>query len=474
MNESNPAPGPAMALFLQRCVTPLKLAGVTLLILLLLIPLQMIRSVLRERLSRRDAAVSEIMSSWGREQTIIGPVLIVPYQYAVKSWKEEPIGGGKIERVEVTETVVASAYFLPATLKIQGAVTPRKLHRGIYEAVVYSGNLELAGQFDRPDFRALRIDEADVLWDDAVVTFAIPDLRGVKGMLELEWGGDRVPLMPGSRLPGFASGLHAKAGGLKVGEGAIPVKMELGLSGSGELRFSPVGAQTSVKLASPWPDPSFRGAFLPDDRKISANGFEAAWEVSHYGRGYAQQWSDQQAAAGINPSSSASSEFGVTFYSAVDAYRNVERATKYGALFLVMVFTAFFLFEILSSLRIHLFQYAVVGAAMSLFYLGLLSLSEFVGFGLSYLAVAAVTTLLIWFYCAKALGSGRRSWILVGLLAAIYGFLYVALQLRDYSLLFGTAGLFVALGIVIAVTRNLDWYRREEGPGREPPAAAAG
>jgi inner membrane protein len=134
---------------------------------------------------------------------------------------------------------------------------------------------------------------------------------------------------------------------------------------------------------------------------------------------------------------------------------------KYGALFLVLVFTAFFLFEILSVLRIHPFQYALVGAAFCLFYLGLLSLSEFIPFGLAYLAASAMTTLLIWFYCVRALRSGRRSFIMVGLLAAIYGFLYVALQLQDYSLLFGTAGLFVALAIVLYTTRNIDWYQRD-------------
>jgi len=135
-------------------------------------------------------------------------------------------------------------------------------------------------------------------------------------------------------------------------------------------------------------------------------------------------------------------------------------------LFLVLVFTAFFLFEILSGLRIHPFQYALVGAALCLFFLGLLSISEFISFGVSYLAVSALTTLLIWFYSVKVLKSGKRTLIIVGLLAAIYGFLYIALQLQDYSLLFGTAGLFTVLAVVIYLTRNIDWYARDQSqPG---------
>jgi inner membrane protein len=104
----------------------------------------------------------------------------------------------------------------------------------------------------------------------------------------------------------------------------------------------------------------------------------------------------------------------------------------------------------------------LVGAAFCLFYLGLLSLSEFIAFGLSYLVASAVTTLLIWFYSVKVLKSGKRTFIIVGLLAAIYGFLYIALQLQDYSLLFGTAGLFTVLAVVIYVTRNIDWYARDQ------------
>lgn len=462
MNEWK-IPGIAGALaFLKRCATLFKMAGVTILILLLLIPLGMIRSVLQERLGRRNEAVAEITSSWGREQSIIGPVLIVPYRYSFKSWKEQPTAGGKIEKVEVVETAVVNAYFLPSTFAIDAAIKPTRLHRGIYQAVVYTGKLELSGQFTRPDFASLRIEEQNVLWDDALVTFAIPDLRGVKETLQLQWGASRLPLSPGSKLKGFPSGVFARVNGLRESEGMIPLRLELTLNGSGGINFAPVGAQNAVKLSSPWPDPSFRGAFLPSERKVTDEGFEANWQVSHYGRDYAQQWTDQDASAGLNPTSAASSLFGVNFLSGIDAYRNVERAIKYGVLFLVLVFAAFFLFEVLSSLRIHPFQYALVGAAFCLFYLGLLSLSEFISFGLSYLVASAVTTLLIWFYSVKVLRSGKRTFIIVGLLAAIYGFLYIALQLQDYSLLFGTAGLFTVLAIVIYVTRNIDWYARDQ------------
>jgi inner membrane protein len=462
MTTQSPSIFSALSDFLKRRAIFFKMAGVTLLLLLLLIPLGMIQSVLSGRLERRNEAVAEITSVWGREQSVIGPVLIVPYRYSFKSWKEQPTSGGKIEKVEVVETAVANAYFLPAALAINGDITPALLRRGIYQAVVYAGKLELAGQFARPDFSSLHIEEADVLWEDALVAFAIPDLRGVKETLQLQWGDSRIPLVPGCPLKGFTSGVHARVGGLRESRGPIPLQLELTLNGSGGIRFTPLADQNQVKISSPWPDPSFQGAFLPTERKVSAAGFEATWQLAQYGRDYAQQWTDRDSAAGLNPNSAAGSLFGVNFLSGIDAYRNIERAIKYGALFFVLVFAAFFLFEILSALKLHPFQYALVGAALCLFYLGLLSLSEFIAFGLAYLAAAAATTLLTGFYCAGVLKSGRRTLIITGLLAGIYGFLYIALQLQDYALLFGTAGLFAMLAVVFYVTRNLDWYARDQ------------
>lgn len=452
-----PSPWP----FLKRFATLFKIGGVALLILLLLIPLVMIRSVLSERLNRRNEAVAEITSTWGREQNIIGPVLVVPYRYSFKAWKEQPAGGGKTERIEVLETALANAYFLPATLAINGSIQPSRLRRGIYQAVVYAGELEVSGQFRRPDFSRMRISEQDVLWDDAIVTFAIPDLRGVKETLNLSWSATTHPLLPGSKLKGFQSGVFANVADFRGSDAVLPFQLKLTLNGSSGINFAPVGDENRVTLASPWPDPSFRGAFLPTERNVTDEGFTATWQVSHYGRDYGQYWTDQDASTGLNPGTATSSLFGVNFLSGIDAYRNTERAIKYGVLFLVLVFAAFFLFELLSELRIHPFQYVLVGAALCLFYLGLLSLSEFLSFGLSYLAGATVTTLLIAFYCAKVLKSGRRTLILTGLLAAIYAFLYVTLQLQDYSLLFGTAGLFAVLAVVIYLTRNIDWYARD-------------
>jgi inner membrane protein len=448
--------------YLKRCATIFKMAGVAVLILLLLIPLNMVSSVLRERLGRRNEAVADITSSWGRDQRLVGPVLVVPYRRLVKSWKEQPTGQQRLEKVEVVDTVIASACFLPTNLTITGDITPRHLRRGIYQAVVYSGKVEFSGEFARPDLARLRIKPEDALWEDAFVAFAIPDLRGVRETLNLKWGEKSYPLLPGNKLGGAHSGVFANVSDLSGTGTPIPFRLALSLNGSGGLSFAPLGSQSTVKLTSPWPDPSFFGAFLPTERKVTREGFEATWQVSYYGRNFAPEWTSVGPEGGLMPSGVESSLFGVNFLSGIDAYRNTERAIKYGVLFIVLLFAAFFLFELLAALRIHPFQYAIVGAALCLFYLGLLSLAEFIPFGLAYLTAAGATTLLICFHSVKMLKSGRNTLIVAGLLAGIYGFLFVALQLQDYALLLGTGGLFAVLALVIWFTRNTDWYARDQ------------
>jgi inner membrane protein len=437
-----------------------KLAGIALLVILLLIPLTMIRSVLRERLDRRDNAVAGITSTWGNEQVVVGPVLIVPYRYKTKAWKEENVNG-KIERIAIEEVAIANAFFLPDRLNIESDIAPSKLHRGIYDTVVYEGNLKLSGRFVKPNFPELDIAETEVLWANASISVAVSDLRGTGEMLQIEFDKKKYDFNPGCKLEGYPSGVHARLLDFESTGTEHPFLMSLDLKGSRGIRFAPIGQQNLVKMTSAWASPSFGGAFLPTKRNLSDKGFDASWEVSWYGRDYPQQGSDQGGSSAINAQTIAPSLFGVDFLALLDAYRMVERAIKYGVLFIALIFVAFFLFETLSALRIHTIQYTLVGGALCLFYLAVLSLSEFISFLNAYAIGAFASSLLIVLYSYKVLGSGKRTGIIAVALLAIYSYLYVILQMQDYSLLFGTVALFVVLGIVMYLTRNLDWSAKE-------------
>src|SRR5216110_1929511 len=447
--------------FGRRHSTIIKLLGVGALVLVLLIPLAMITGVLRERLQRRNEAVADITSSWGREQNVIGPVLGVPYQYKFKAVKEVPAADGKMERREVEETATGNAYFLPETLNVSGNVETQMLHRGIYNAVVYRAQTNLSGKFAPPDFGPLKIDLKDVQLKDVFVTIALNDLRGTREAIVLDWGGTKRPMLPGSQVPGYTTGATASLGSDHLIASEIQFSIPLDFNGSEGVFFAPFGVQNEATLKSNSPDVGFRGAFLPAERSVRPDGFDATWKVSYYGRDYPQSWTSRAGNERFNAQSVSNSLFGAQFLSILDTYRYVERSIKYGVLFLVLVFTAFFLFEVTAQQKIHPFQYLIVGAALCLFYLLLLSISEFIGFSWAYLIAAVGSTLLITRYCRFFLGACVRTLMIGAGLAGIYTFLYITLRQQDYALLMGAIALFIVLAIVMYVTRKVDWYARD-------------
>jgi inner membrane protein len=417
--------------------------------------------VLSDRLARRNEAVADITASWGKEQNIIGPVLCVPYLHHGTVVRSVTLPDGRVETREVAETPVAIAYFLPETLDVTGDVQTQTLHRGIYDAVVFRGMITLTGKFPVPDMTSLKIDPADVPWKDTAVTLAVSDLRGTRESLMLDWGGKKIQLQPGSQLPGYTTGITASLGADEPIAAPSTFSIALDLNGSGGIFFAPFGMQNQVTLKSNWPDPGFHGAFLPADRKVRPDGFEANWKVSYYGRDYPQKWTSRSGNERFTTTAVSNSLFGAQFLQILDAYRYVERSIKYGVLFFVLVFTTFFLFEVTARQKIHPLQYLMVGAALCLFYLALLSVSEFIGFSLSYLIAAVAATGLITWYCSYFLGGGMRTLMIGGGLLGVYTFLYITLRQQDYALLMGTIALFVVLALVMFVTRKVDWYARD-------------
>jgi len=148
----------------------------------------------------------------------------------------------------------------------------------------------------------------------------------------------------------------------------------------------------------------------------------------------------------------------VTLGNRLDLYRLTERSSKYAVLFLLITFGGCFLFETLRGLRIHPVQYTLVGAAVCIFYLLLLSLGEYTGFTAAYLIAAFACNGLITGYLSAVLGGMRRAAVLGALLLAAYAVLYLLLQSQEYTLLIGSLLLFAALAATMYGTRHFDWY----------------
>jgi inner membrane protein len=426
---------------------PFRIMIIGILILVLLIPAAMISSLIRERKQRRNEVVEEISSKWAYSQTLIGPILEIPYYHYYKSTYKDDDGKWH----EKTQVEVRLAYFLPEDLDIDGSLVPEIRYRGMYQAVVYTADLAVTGSFNRPDFSKLNIQERNVIWDDSRLVFGISDMRGINKSITINWNGSSIVPEPGVRNKQVISqGANAIVRPDLVESNIF--SMQLNMRGSEIIHFLPLGRETNISLQSKWESPSFTGLFLPKNRELGDNGFSAEWQIFDYNREFPQQWTEEEWNV-------YTARFGVELFTPVDEYHKIERTTKYAVLFIVLTFLAFFLIiELFNKKRIHPIQYLLVGFSLSMFYLLLLSISEHLNFNAAYLigSIAIITITAV--YTRAISGTMKLTLFMTSFLAGLYGFLYVIIQLEDFSLLIGSAGLFAILASVMIFTRKIDWY----------------
>jgi inner membrane protein len=412
----------------------------------------------------------EVSDKWSGSQTVSGPVLVIPFK------RIETIDRGKdgIEKHEVID----KAFFLPDELAIDGKVTPETLNRGIFDVVVYESSLQLKSKFTAPDFKSLNIHPDDVQWKDAHLVFGLTDLRGISDNPVLTLGDQTLTTEPSNNIgvfvksPGYnptyevdhtatyppdetisSKGIVAPLDWNAPEDFNGDLQMKLNLKGSQRLDFVPGGKTTDVKLAGTWADPSFDGKFAPADRKVDNGSFSAAWKILHFNRPFSQQWiGENQSLSGW--------DFGVKLLVPVDQYLKSIRTSKYGILVILLTFIALLLVEITQKIRIHPFQYILIGSALTIYYTLLLSISEHAGYDLAYLIASVATVILISLYTRTFLPNLRLTVLVSMLLVLFYSFIFVIILQQDFALLLGSVGLFIIVGMLMYFSRKVRWYAK--------------
>lgn len=449
-----------------------KILTIGFLSILLFIPTLFVSDLISERATRYEEVGKEIASKWADPQTIQGAIIAIPYKKVLNNVDEDK----------------KYLYFLPENVSYDVQVNPVTKSRGMYETVVYDGNVKIDGNFE---LNLLQVNKNELDLSKAVFLVGVSDMKGIAGEVAATVNGQNITMLRTTGGPLLAqkiedsnsvigasndydnystvsrgqandNGLYTQIDLNKLAVNnftiSIPVK------GSKDLSLVPVGKNTSAKIASSWTHPSFNGMYLPDssdDNGNAADGFVANWQISEFNSSkpgiFTQSLSSQAELENL-----ANQAFGVAFRQPVDFYQKSERAVKYAMLFIILTFVTFFCFEILGSKKkIHPIQYLFIGAALVMFYVLLIAFAEYIGFGLAYLLGAFMTTALVTWYSSQILKSKSLTLSVAGLLTFIYGYLYVLLQTEEKTLLIGAISLFIVLAIVMYVTRNVDWYGGE-------------
>lgn len=418
-----------------------KVATIGAIAIALLIPKFMILGLISERETTAEEAKKEVQQKWSLAQTVRGPVLAIPYI-------EKSFDSNEKQMVEE----IRECYFLPKTLKISGEISPQKLYRSIYQTVVYESGIKMEGSFEPNDFEALKISPNDVQWEKARILVAISDLRGINEMGSFTWNGQPHQFIPGmeNTLIGH-NGISLPLPQLTAEDFPGNFQFTLQLKGSESLQFAPLGETTEVEIQSDWNDPGFEGGFLPAERTINSEGFSARWKVLNFNRNFPQEWKNDEYRV-------TDADFGVKLVTVADHYQKSSRTAKYAILVILFTFLSFFLNEIITNQKVHPFQYILVGFAVLIFYLLLLSISEQLGFNLAYLISASSVIIMVFAYSRTFLKRWINSIIQTLILTFSFGFIFVLMQLESYALLAGSIGLFCVLAMTMFFTRKINWY----------------
>ncbi|WP_021026519.1 cell envelope integrity protein CreD [Comamonas sp. B-9] len=439
---------------------------------LLLVALMMISDVVRDRIYNRDRAVQSVVNSTAGSQTLFGPVL-------AQRCSREVSGKDSEGRVE-TRLVSFQRYALPDEISHQTRAEMQPRARGLYQVNTFLMHDKLVARFapgnqlqGKPEGSAVRHCDAPRL------VLPLSDPRGIRSAT-LQVDGKPLPLEPGTGHGVYTRGLQTKP--LTAASGndssAMEVVVLLQLMGTERLAFVPLGGTNQVSMQADWPHPSFGGNFLPLSREISDQGFNASWSIPALASSARQAFVQERSLCSLGTAdtsypyateeSQCLEQFGTSFIDPVNPYSLSDRATKYGLLFVVLTFVAVAMFEVLKKLRVHPVQYLLVGSALCIFFLLLISLSEHVGFSQAYAIGAGACVLLLGYYASHILGSLRRGLPFAALIALMYGLLFVLLQLEQTALAVGSLALFAVLAIVMVATRKVDWYAFGKGDAPEP------
>ncbi|MBA4217948.1 MAG: cell envelope integrity protein CreD [Methylibium sp.] len=421
-----------------------KLAILAVVTLLLCFVLAEIGGLVLERQERQREATQNVVQSLADAQTLLGPVLT---RNCTETWievdaKKKPVPTSRSIPLSLTATA----------LDLQGSLEPEPRYRGLFKVNAYTAHLKLNARWDSLASLQPRAEHADgkLRCEPIHVFLAASDNRGLRGAV-IQAGERPLAVLPGTGESSYHAGLRACLPEQALTD-SLHLSMSLDVVGTQSLSVVPAAGKTHVALKSSWPDPSFGGRFLPTEREVSPSGFTAQWQVSALQTSAAAEAEEGKALSTLDA-------FSVELIDSVNPYLMSDRAIKYGLMFIALTFVTVGLTELLTGRRVHPVQYLMVGMALSLFFLLLLSLSEHLSFLAAYLIAASAAAVVLTQYAAAMLGGWMRGAAFGSGIAVLYGALYVLLSREQTALVIGAVMLFAMLALVMTLTRRLDWYR---------------
>lgn len=422
-----------------------KIGFLFVLAVLLQIPMFFINRIIDDRDYSYNNMVEEIGNEWGRKQTIGGVFLVIPYSDKQIEYDDS---GKKIEKSVVKDYII-----LPDKLNVKVNLKDEVRERGIYKTTVYNGDIILEGEFPR----LINVLPNNNIYPYNIgIGIGITDTKSLMKVEEMKVEEKDVKLESGTGIKQYPlnTGVSGRIHENLLQKDKIHFSIKLSLRGNGGIEVLPFGRENHFEVKSTWKAPKFYG-ILPSTKIIDENGFKAEWEVSSFVRNYKQDFVDGYY------SDITEGKIGVDLYEGVTHYRQVMRAVKYSMLFIILSLFVVYIFEVTSKRFTHYVQYGVVGFSLTMFYLVLLSMSEYFSFNLAYIIAALMVVIPNSLYIKAVTKNSKYGVGMLAFLSGIYAVLYSILKMEQYALITGTLLLMTVLYVMMYITRNIETFEEK-------------
>lgn len=411
-----------------------------------------IGDIVNDRSKLSAQAHKEISQSWSQQQDIVGPILCVPVL------KEGAI------------VPYICMYVLPEQMEVNADINSETLHRGIFDAPVYRSQLKVDGVFNLKDMKLIGDHETSNKsvrydWANAQIITVIGDKRGIEDGIQVTIGEKKVVL---NQL--FFNYENANIHDIFRYNDAIckvvnltdmigkdvSFSMNIEFKGSDELNIAPIAMNSKITMTGNCSDPSFKGMMLPSTREVTKEGFSATWKVNSLNRNDVNQVFYKE-----GDSIQDFQNVGVKLMVVGGQYTKTDRALKYAFLVILLSLVAVFVGEMSVKSEIKALNYLLIGAALVLFYLMLLSFGEWMGFGWAYGLSALLIIGMITLYLKAIVRKSNTALAVCLFLMLIDIFIYILLGIEEIALLVGTLGLFIMLGIAMFFSLRMTIANKE-------------
>lgn len=456
----------------------LKIGAILFLILIFYIGLFFISNLVDERQSYQQQVIQDIAKEQIRPQQVVAPYLKLPYQVQTICTDEQKKTYACIQTLFVTVGAETTDW------KAQFKVSDSTYKRNMYKAISYQNHMLGKGVFKGTILESQR----NYLWDQAEIIFPIQDARGLnaKPIFNIDGKNYKFDFSTQSQGQHGFDLLHITSKQYpelipKLQQG-FSFSLQFDLEGLSEFSFVPTSYEMTYQAKGNWGDVKYDGQSLPFKKLNKKQFFEANWKNIALGKRNLDRLStcensqcfyqalntqnnpisNEAAYAVSNATSNNISGIFTQFLEPVNIYTQTDRAIKYGIMVIIITFGCFFLFEVLKNLKIHPIQYALVAMAQGVFFVLLLSISEYYAFGLAYLIAAVACIGLITWYLYFVVQGFKAALLFGVLLSILYGMMYLLLQSSGKTFLFGSILSFILIACVMYITRHVNWYQSEQ------------